>query len=73
MLERELDAEVAAGHHDPVERVHDVRQELHGLRLLDLGDQRDPGAAEVGHDLAGQAGVVGRADEGHRDDVRAGG
>ena len=73
LLERELDAEVAAGDHDPVERVHDVREELHRLRLLDLGDERDPGPAGVGHDLPRELGVVGAADEGHRDDVRAGG
>src|SRR6202161_1474914 len=31
LLERELDAEVAAGHHDAVEGVHDVGQELDRL------------------------------------------
>src|SRR6202000_1761634 len=66
-------AQVAAGYHDAVEGVHDVGQDVDRFRLLDLGDQRDPRAAHVGHDLAGQARVVRGADEGHRDDVRAGG
>ncbi len=73
LLKRQLDAQVAAGDHDAVEGVHDVGQDIDRFRLLDLGDQRDAGAAHVGHDLAGQARVVRGADEGHRDDVRAGG
>ena len=42
LLERQLDAEVAAGHHHPVEGLHDAREVLHGLGLLHLGQDRDP-------------------------------
>ena len=46
LLERHLDAEVAAGHHDAVEGADDLVEVLDGLRLLDLGDdgqaQRPP-------------------------------
>src|SRR3712207_7980711 len=34
-------SEVAARHHDPVEGLHDAIDGFEGLRLLDLGDDRD--------------------------------
>jgi hypothetical protein len=71
LLERKLHAQVAARHHDPVECVHDLRQDADRFWLLDLGDQRDPGAAGLVHDLAGRGRVVRTADEGHRDYVHA--
>ena len=45
LLDRQLDAEVAARDHDPVGRVDDLLGVRRGLRLLDLGDQRHLGAA----------------------------
>ena len=51
VLERQLDAEVAAGDHDAVEGVHDLVEVLDRLRLLDLGDDREPDALLV-HDRA---------------------
>ena len=46
LLDRQLDAEVAAGDHDPAaRRLDDLLRPLGGLRLLDLRDQRDVGAA----------------------------
>jgi len=46
-LDRDLDAQVAAGHHDPSERCADDRLGVLGcLRLLDLRDQRDVGACD---------------------------
>ena len=51
VLERQLDAEVAAGDHDAVERVDDLGQVLDGLRLLDLGEHRQADALRV-HDRA---------------------
>ena len=49
VLERALHAEVAAGHHHPVERLDDPVDRLEGLRLLDLGDDRDPPALLLHH------------------------
>ena len=50
LLERQLHAEVAAGHHDAVERVDDLVEVVDRLRLLDLGDDGQPHALLV-HDL----------------------
>ena len=45
LLDRQLDPEVAAGDHDPaLGRLDDLLGALGGLRLLDLGDQRDVAA-----------------------------
>ena len=53
-----------------VEGVDDLVEVLHGLRLLDLGDDRDPAALLV-HDLVHELDVLGAADEGQRDHVDA--
>ena len=50
VLERQLDAEVAAGDHHAVERVDDLAEVVDRLRLLDLGDDGQPLALLV-HDL----------------------
>ena len=41
VLERHLDAEVAAGDHDAVEGLDDLVEVVDRLRLLDLGDDGD--------------------------------
>jgi len=70
LLERELDAQVAAGDHDAVERADDLGEVLDRLRLLDLGDDRDPTSLFVHDPLAVL--VVGRgADEREGDEVGA--
>ena len=72
LLERQLDAEVAAGDHDAVERVDDLGEVVDRLRLLDLGDDRQAHALLV-HDLVHVDDVRGAADEGQRDQVGAAG
>ena len=56
---------------DAVERLDDLLEVLEGLRLLDLGDDRDTAAFLV-HDLMGAIDVGGEAHEGHGNDVGAG-
>ncbi len=63
-----LHAEVAAGHHEPVEGVDDRVEPRHRLRLLYLRDDRDP-ASDLVHDLVDELDVVGRPHEGQRDEV----
>ena len=70
LLERHLDAEVAAGDHDAVEGADDLVEVLDRLRLLDLRDDGEPAALLV-HDLVDPADVVGGAHEGQRDHVDA--
>ena len=70
LLERHLDAEVAAGHHDAVEGADDLVEVVDGLRLLDLGDDGQAQPLLV-HDLVHVADVVGGAHEGQRDHVDA--
>lgn len=70
VLEGHLDAEVAAGDHDAVERRDDALEVVDGLRLLDLGDDGDA-LAELVHDRVHVDDVVGRADERQRDHVDA--
>ena len=70
LLERHLDAEVAAGHHHAVEGEHDLLEPLDGLRLLDLGDHRAADADLVHHPVH-ELDVLGVADEGQRDEVDA--
>ena len=43
-FEGQLDAEVAAGDHDAVEGVDDLVEAVDGLRLLDLGEEREADA-----------------------------
>ena len=70
LVERQLDAEVAAGHHDAVERVDDRLEVVDRLRLLDLGEHRAADALLV-HDRVDELDVVGRAHERQRDQVDA--
>jgi hypothetical protein len=71
LLERQLDPEVATGDHDPaLGRRDDLGGPLGGLRLLDLGDQGNVGAA--GTDRGVHTVEVSRAaDEGDRKQVDA--
>ena len=62
LFERQLDSEIAAGDHEAVERVDDLVEIVHRLRLLDLGDDRDP-ATHLVHDLVDEIGVARAADE----------
>ena len=71
LLERALDGHIATGDHDAVEGLDDILKVLQGLRLLDLGHDRDATAFLV-HDLMGAIDVGGEAHEGHGDDVGAG-
>ncbi|GAA2880097.1 hypothetical protein GCM10020220_082540 [Nonomuraea rubra] len=71
LLQRQLDAEVAAGDHDAVERLDDVGEAVDGLRLLDLGEQREADGLLL-HDVAHHVGVGRAADEGQGDHVEAG-
>ncbi len=69
-LQRQLDAEVAAGDHDAVERVDDLFEVVDGLRLLDLRDDGDAHAL-LRHDLVHALDVGRAAHEGERDQVGA--
>jgi hypothetical protein len=60
-----LDPEVAARDHHAVGGAHDLLGPLHRLRLLDLGDQRQPRV------LAQERDVLGAAHERQRDEVDA--
>ena len=60
LFQRALDGHVATGGHDAVERLDDLLEVLQGLRLLDLGDDRDAAAFLV-HDLVGAVDVGGRS------------
>jgi hypothetical protein len=68
VLERQLDAQVAAGDHDAVEGEHDGLEVVDRLGLLQLGDHRQPGALRV-HDLVDEVDVGGAAHERERDHV----
>jgi hypothetical protein len=68
VLQRQLDAQVAAGDHDAVEREHDGLEVVDRLRLLQLGDHRQPGAPGV-HDLVDEVDVRRAAHERQRDHV----
>ena len=70
VLERHLDAEVAAGDHDAVEGRDDALEVVDRLRLLDLGDDGHA-RAELVHDRVDVGDVVGRAHEGQGDHVDA--
>ena len=70
LLERHLDAEVAARDHDAVEGEHDLFEPVDRLGLLDLGDDRAVDADLV-HDLVHELDVFGRAHERQRDEVDA--
>ena len=70
VLERHLDAEVAARHHDRVDQRQDARQVGHDLGPLELGDDRDVGALVV-EELAHLLDVGGGAHEGDRHVVDA--
>ena len=71
LFQRALDGHIATCDHDAVERLDDLLEVLEGLRLLDLGDDRDTAAFLV-HDLMGAIDVGGEAHEGHGNDVGAG-
>ena len=68
LLERHLDAEIAARHHQRVGQFENVVEPRHRLRLLDLGHHR--GAAA--RDLLGLGDVLRALDEGQRHPVDAG-
>ena len=70
LVERHLDAEIAAGHHQAVERAHDLLQRVDRLGLLDLRDDRQPDVLLV-HDLVYDLDVLGRPHERQRDQVDA--
>ncbi len=69
-LRRDLDAEIAARHHDPVGRVHDRVEPLEGLAFLDLRDEERGRAARV-DDLPRARHVGGAPHEGEGDGVHA--
>ncbi len=68
LLERQLDAEIAARDHHRIGDVENVRKVLDRLRLLHLGHHRDAAAG----DLFRLGDVVGPLDERQRDPVGAG-
>ena len=68
LLERHLDPEVAARHHQCIGELQDLAEPMHGLRLLDLG--HDGGAAA--RDLLRLGDVFRALDEGERHPVDAG-
>ena len=70
VLDRQLDAEVAAGDHDPVGRVDDLLAVGGRLRLLDLGDQRHVHAA-LGEVVADRVEVLAPAHEREGEEVHA--
>ena len=65
VLDRQLDTQVAAGHHDRVSGADDLLGVVDSLRLLDLGHQGQPRVAPDGLD------ILGAAHEGQRHDVDA--
>ena len=67
-LERHLDAEIAARHHQRVGEVENVVQSRHRLRLFDLGHHRSAAA----RDLLCFGYVFRPLDEGERDPIDAG-
>ena len=67
-LQRHLDAEIAARHHQRVGEVENVVQSRHRLRLLDLGHHRSAAA----RDLLRLGDVFRPLDEGERDPIDAG-
>ena len=75
LLQRQLDAEVAAGHHDAVERVHDLGQRpptASGFSILAIsGTPERPTSFMIFRRAASAS--SGLPDEGHRDHVDAGG
>ena len=68
VLERQLDAEVTAGDHQPVEGADDLFEVVDRLRLLQLGEHRQPHTLLV-HDRVDGVEVVGAAHERQRDHV----
>ncbi len=70
VLDRQLDAQVAAGDHDRVGRVDDVLRRSGCLGLLDLGDQRDLAALRE-QVLAHRLEVVRAAHEGERQQIHS--
>src|SRR5690606_719262 len=71
LLQRQLDAEVAAGHHDAVEGLHYLGEALDRLRLLDLGEEREADGLLL-HDVPHDVGVGGAAYERQGDHVEPG-
>jgi hypothetical protein len=70
VFQRQLDAQVAAGDHDRVERVDDVVQVATACGFSILAMTGTCGA-ELVHDRVHVVDVAGRADEGQRDHVDA--
>ena len=70
LLERHLETEVAARHHDALRDLEDGREVAHGGRSLDLCDERDHAAGRI-HDVAGRGHVLGGLDKAQRDEVDA--
>ena len=68
LLQRQLHPQVAAGHHDRVEREHDRLEVVDGLRLLQLGDDRHPPTDPV-HDLVDELDISRRAHERQCDQI----
>ena len=70
LLDPQLDAEVAARHHDALGGAHDLIGVRGRLRLLDLGDDRDVAAA-VAQALVHRVDVLAAAHEGEGQQVHA--
>ena len=70
MLKGHLDPEISAGNHEAVEGLHDLLESVDRLRLLDLGDDRNPSSLFV-HDFRDGGEVVTRSYERQRDHVGA--
>lgn len=71
LFERHFHSHVTTGDHDAVEHFDDILEVLHGLRLFDLGHDRDAAPFFV-HDLMGAVDVGRETHERHGDDVSAG-
>ena len=71
LLQRDLHAQVAAGHHDAVAHAQDLVDVLHALHVFDLGDDGHIGAAQGAEELAHVQNVLRTAGEGGGDEVHA--
>jgi hypothetical protein len=57
MFQGQLDAEISAGHHHPVEGQHDRLEIVHRLWLLQLGDHRQRTTRHLVHRAVHQVNV----------------
>ena len=69
-LQRQLHPKITAGHHDTIERFDDFREIVDGLRLLDLGQDRDTDSLLL-HDRVHIIDIACISDERKRDHVGA--